>query len=242
MSDNMKNIEKRVYNRFNKALKDYGLIEDGDKILVGLSGGKDSLCLLEIMAERKKIFKPKFEVEAVHIRMSNIDYETDISYIEEFCSNLEIRLHVMTADFDLSTDKRKSPCFLCSWNRRKQMFRLAQEIGFNKIALGHHLDDVMHTAMMNIFFQGRFDSMPAKLKMEKMPITIIRPLCLEYEADIVQYADYRNYKKQKKRCPYESDSNRNDVKELFARIEHINPEARFSMLNALAREGKMIRD
>ena len=221
-------------------MRDYHLIDDGDYILVALSGGKDSLCLLEMLSLRQRIFMPRFKIEAIHIRMENIAYETDTHYLEEFCQQHNVNLHVVNASFDASTDKRKSPCFLCSWNRRKKMFNLAQELGCNKIALGHHMDDIIHTALMNECFQGRFDTMPVSLKMKKMPLTIIRPLCLCHEADIQAYAEQQGYQKQQKTCPYEKDSYRTDIQRIFHQIQTLNPEARYSIWNALEREGKLI--
>ena len=233
-------IEKRILSRLNKALSKYGLIEDNDRILVGISGGKDSLCLLEMLGRRMKIDKPRFTLDAVHIRMENIRYETDTRYLEDFAARYGIRMHCVTTGFDAHTDTRKSPCFLCSWNRRKQMFIKAQELGCNKIALGHHMDDIIHTAMMNEFFQGHFSTMPAKLRMRKMPLTIIRPLCMVEERDIRMYAMYRGYEKQVSMCPYETGPHRSDMRDVFARIEELNPEARYSMWNALESEGKLI--
>ena len=223
-------------------MRDYHLIDDGDYILVALSGGKDSLCLLEMLSLRQRIFMPRFKIEAIHIRMENIAYETDTHYLEEFCQKHNVNLHVVNASFDASTDKRKSPCFLCSWNRRKKMFNLAQELGCNKIALGHHMDDIIHTALMNECFQGRFDTMPVSLKMKKMPLTIIRPLCLCHEADIQAYAEQQGYQKQQKTCPYEKDSYRTDIQRIFHQIQTLNPEARYSIWNALEREGKLIEE
>ena len=235
-------LEQRIVKRFQKGITDYHLIEDGDKILIGLSGGKDSLCLLEMLARRSKIFKPRFTVEAVHVRMTNIPYESDTSYLENFSSEHGVKLHVLTAHFDESPSQEKPNCFLCSWNRRKQMFALAQEQGFNKIALGHHMDDIIHTTMMNEYFQGRYSTMPVKLKMKKMPITIIRPLCLEHEVDILQYTINQGYQKQKKLCPFEEDTHRADIRRIFNEIERINPEARYSIWNALTRENKLIEE
>ena len=120
------------------------------------------------------------------------------------------------------------------------MFNLAQELGCNKIALGHHMDDIIHTALMNECFQGRFDTMPVSLKMKKMPLTIIRPLCLCHEADIQAYAEQQGYQKQQKTCPYEKDSYRTDIQQIFLQIQTLNPEARYSIWNALEREGKLI--
>ena len=221
-------------------MRTYHLIDDGDRILVALSGGKDSLCLLDLLAQRQRIFMPRFSIEAIHIRMENIDYETDTHYLEDFCRQRNVNLHVVNTSFDASTDKRKSPCFLCSWNRRKQMFNLAQEIGCNKIALGHHMDDLIHTALMNECFQGRFDTMPVFLQMKKMPLAIIRPLCLCHESDIKAYAEQEGYQKQRKLCPYEKESYRTDIQQIFHQMESLNPEARYSIWNALEREGKLI--
>lgn len=99
--------------------------------------------------------------------MANIKYESDISYLKNFTESRGIKFNVVTTEFNTMTDKRKSPCFLCSWNRRKQLFTIAQELGCNKIALGHHMDDIIHTTMMNLYFQGSFSTMPVRLKMRK---------------------------------------------------------------------------
>jgi len=234
----------RLNERFVKAMATYHLIEDDDHILVGLSGGKDSLLLLELLAKRSRILHPRFKVEALHVRMANIHYETDSSYLQQFCDELGVKLHVLTTSFEVINGSRKgkTPCFLCSWNRRKQMFNLAQELGCNKIALGHHQDDLLHTALMNLTFQGRFDTMPALLKMRKMPLSIIRPLCMIEEKDIKQYAELQGYQKQQKLCPYETSSHRADIKHIYDAIEQMNPEARYSMWNALNADNKLIEE
>ena len=267
-------LEKRLKERFVKAMATYHLIEDDDRILVGLSGGKDSLLLTELLAKRAKIDHPRFSVEALHVRMENIHYETDTSYLQQFCDALDVKLHVKTTRFEVepsdklepsnkseSSDKskpaaqssessessarlrkQKQPCFLCSWNRRKEMFNLAQELGCNKIALGHHQDDIIHTALLNLCFQSRFGTMPALLKMRKMPLTIIRPLCLIPEADIKAYAEQQGYQKQQKICPYETNSHRTDIKQLYDRLEQLNPEVRYSIWSALETDNKLIEE
>ena len=246
-------LEKRLKERFVKAMATYHLIEDDDRILVGLSGGKDSLLLLELLAKRARILHPRFEVEALHVRMENIHYETDTSYLQTFCDDLGVRLHVRTTRFEVDNlshqnnqnarlRKQKQSCFLCSWNRRKEMFNLAQELGCNKIALGHHQDDILHTALMNLCFQSRFASMPARLKMRKMPLTIIRPLCMIEEQDIKAYAELQGYQKQQKLCPYETDSHRSDIKRLYEEMERISPEVRYSIWGALEADNKLIEE
>lgn len=216
------------------------MLADGDRILIGLSGGKDSLCLLEMLARRQRIFKPKIEVEAVHVRMKNIHYESDTSYLERFASEHGVKLHIINTEFDDTKKSDKPACFLCSWHRRKALFHYAQEADFNKIALGHHMDDIIHTAMLNQFYQGSFSTMPAVMQMDKMPLTIIRPLCLIKESNIQEYAELCRYEKQIKTCPYEKQSNRTDMRRVFEEIEHINPEARYSIWHALEKEGKLI--
>jgi tRNA(Ile)-lysidine synthase TilS/MesJ len=251
LNNESRRLEHRLKERFVKAMATYHLIEDDDRILVGLSGGKDSLLLTELLANRAKIDHPRFSVEALHVRMENIQYETDTSYLQQFCDEQGVKLHLRTTRFEIGEEtindardarRQKQPCFLCSWMRRKEMFNLAQELGCNKIALGHHQDDMLHTALMNLTFQGRFDTMPARLRMRKMPLTIIRPLCLIEEADIKAYAEMKGYQKQKKICPYETNSHRTDIKRLYDEIEQMNPEARYSIWRALNAENKLIEE
>lgn len=247
----LQELEDKLTNRFIKAFATYHLLADDDHILVGLSGGKDSLCLLELLAHRSRIHHPRFKLEAVHVRMENIQYETSTDYLQKFCEELGVSLHIRTTHFKIGADtchsgrdmrRQKSPCFLCSWYRRKEMFNLAQELGCNKIALGHHQDDIIKTGLMNLVFQGRFGTMPALLKMKKMPLTVIRPLCMITEADIRRYAELRNYEKQTKHCPYEHASQRTGIEQLFEQAERMNPEARFSIWNALNSEGKLVEE
>ena len=238
-------LEEKLWKTFNKALGQFQLIDEDDRILVGLSGGKDSLCLLELMARRSKVHVPHFTVEALHVRMANIHYETDTTYLQSFCNRLGVPLHLITTSFATVPDgfpsgKQKPPCFLCSWQRRKQLFNIAQELNCTKIALGHHQDDIIHTALMNLTFQGHFSTMPAKLKMRKMPLTIIRPLCLCQEADIRAYAEQQGYEKQLKQCPYEKATNRTAAAELFAHIQRLNPEARYCIWRALEADKKLV--
>jgi tRNA(Ile)-lysidine synthase TilS/MesJ len=242
-------LEKRLNERFVKAMATYHLIENDDRILVGLSGGKDSLLLLELLAKRSKIQHPRFTVETLHVRMENIHYETDTSYLQRFCEELGVKLHVRTTRFEVEPTetaarlrRQKQPCFLCSWMRRKEMFNLAQELGCNKIALGHHQDDILHTALMNLMYQAHFATMPARLKMRKMPLTIIRPLCMIQEQDIKAYAELQGYQKQQKLCPYETDSHRSDIKRLYEEMERISPEVRYSIWGALEADNKLIEE
>ena len=233
----LERLRARLTRKFHQACADYGLLADGDKVLIGLSGGKDSLALVELLGRRAKIYKPRFEVVALHVRVKERDYRTDLSYLETFCREAGVELVVRDTEIGVQntdrftdrvhTDLRKesNPCFLCSWYRRKALFNVAQELGCNKIAFGHHRDDVIETLLMNMIYQGAFATMPPMLQMDKMPLQIIRPLCLIDEADLVRYAAMRGYTQQEKLCPFEHVSARDSVKGLLAQIKALNPEA-----------------
>ena len=241
-------LRGKLTKRFHKACAEYGLIEDGDHILIGLSGGKDSLLLTELLGRRARIYKPHFKVSALHVRVKERAYTSDMSYLEEFCKEAGIPL--MVRDVSLppapslkggekmpevqgKSEKATSPCFVCSWFRRKELFNVAQELGCNKIAFGHHRDDLLETMLMNLIYQGAFATMPPKLQMEKMPLQIIRPLCLIDEADIKEYAAMKEYKKQVSLCPFEHVSSREKVKGLLAEIKALNPEAADTMFGTM---------
>ena len=219
---------RKVEEKVRKAIRDYELISDGDRILVGLSGGKDSLALMELLGRRSRIFRPKFHVLAAHVVMSNIPYTSDLDYLRACAEEYQIPLIVREMSFDASTDKRKSPCFLCSWTRRKALFEIAKKMQCNKIALGHHQDDILETLLMNLTHQGAFGTMPPKLSMNKFAM-----LCLVSEKELATLAEWRRYKPQDKRCPYESGSSRKEMKELLARLESINPDARHSLWGSM---------
>lgn len=230
-----------IVKKFHKACADYGLIADGDHILVGLSGGKDSLALVELLGQRAQIYKPRFRVTALHVRVKERAYISDLSYLQSFCDAAKVPLVVRDVEIgeapksEITNHKSpiENPCFLCSWYRRKALFNVAQELGCNKIAFGHHRDDILETLLMNLIYQGAFATMPPLLQMDKMPLQIIRPLCLIDEADLIAYAQEKGYQKQTKLCPFEHVSSREKVKGLLAQIKALNPEAPDSMYGAL---------
>ena len=217
----------RLRHKFHKTAAEYNLIEEGDRILIAVSGGKDSLALLELMAARVKVLKPRFSIVAVHVVMTNIPYQTNTEYLVGFARNLGVEMHIVETSFDATGDTRKSPCFLCSWNRRKALFETAKSFGCNKIALGHHQDDVLVTLLMNMTFQGAFSTMPPALTMNKFDMTIIRPLCRIEEKEIQRLAELHDY------CPHEHTSNRSRMAELLATLEQINPEARYNLWGSM---------
>lgn len=235
-------LRKRLTTRFNKACQEYSLIVDNDKILIGLSGGKDSLALVELLGKRQRIYKPKFSVVAAHIIVEDIGYQSDATYLEAFCKEHGVEFHLINTHISDSDtieqdskpySREKNMCFLCSWYRRKALFDAARDLGCNKIALGHHKDDIVETLLMNLIFQGAFATMPPTLKMDKFDMTIIRPLCLLKEDEVQEYAILREYRKVPKLCPFEKESSRAKIKQLVKEIETLNPKAKDSIWSAM---------
>ncbi len=226
---------KRLSQRFHMACVTYGLLADGDHVLIGLSGGKDSLALTELLGNQAKIFKPSIQVTAVYVSVENIGYETDTAYLQTFCQSLGVTfVHRITRYDELPKEHRnKNHCFLCSWYRRKALFDTAKELGCNKIAFGHHRDDILETLLMNMVFGGNISTMPPKLQLDKMPLQIIRPLCLIDESDIKQYAQMAGYRKQVKLCPFEYESTRTKTKEILSQLSSLNPDVRYSLWAAM---------
>ena len=233
LSKTDKKTLQKIQSKVKKAINDYQLIDNDDHILIGLSGGKDSLALVELLGERMKIFVPRFKLTAVHISVENISYQSDLEYLENYAAQFGIPFVHHTTKFDDTTDTRKSTCFLCSWHRRKALFDVAKTLNCNKIALGHHLDDIAETLLLNLVYQGSFGTMPPKLKMDKFDMTIIRPLALVTEKEMKEMEQIRAYHKQVKNCPHEKDSSRRDAKNLLTELEKWNPDVRQSIWGAM---------
>lgn len=237
-----KQLHSKILRSFREGVKEFQLVTPSDSILIGLSGGKDSLALLDLMGDMLRRSNKAFTLQALHVRMKGVDYQTDTSYLRQQCERNKITYHERLVSFESDRNEKRTPCFLCSWNRRKTLFEVAQELGCNKIALGHHQDDILHTALMNLSFSGSFSTMPCKLKMHKMPLTIIRPLCKVREALLKEWAEEAEYQPLVKLCPHERASKRTEVSELFEQLEVQNPEFRASLWNALQKEGKLIEE
>lgn len=232
----MNAMKKRIRRLFNKGCTEYSLLSDGDRILLALSGGKDSLVMAQMMAERARIFRPSIQVESAHVVMENVPYQTDIAYMQDFCREAGIKLHILRTAFNESTDKRKTRCFLCARYRRKALFDFAVENGFNKVALGHHQDDFLATMLMNMLYEGSFHSMAPSMPMEHYPLSMIRPLCLVPEEAISAYAIEADLVRQITPCPYEDRTRRLEMENLSKTLCDMHPEARQSMWRALMKE------
>jgi tRNA(Ile)-lysidine synthase TilS/MesJ len=219
-------VIRKVNQKVGRAIQKYHLVEAGDRILVGLSGGKDSMVLLETLAGRLKFHPVKFELAAIHISLKSQPYSIDLEYLQSFAEALQIRFIHKVIDVDLFDQKNNNPCFICSWNRRKALFETAQELGYNKLALGHHMDDAIETLLMNMAFQSSISSMPPVLWMFDGKLSIIRPLLLLTEEEVLDFAVVKNFRREIKTCTFEKDSKRKDIKKLIKQMAVLAPNVR----------------
>ena len=167
--------------------------------------------------------------------MDNIPYESDVEYLEGFCRDCGVALHVIHTRFDESRDGRKTRCFLCARYRRRALFDFAVERGFNKVALGHHQDDFLITLLMNMTYEGSLTTMRPSMPMRHYPLCVIRPLCMVSEQWLREMAEERGFLRQKRPCPYEERTRRRDMGEYLMMLERLNPEARHSMWHAVVK-------
>lgn len=226
----------KLFRVVDKAVKDYSMIEENDKILLAASGGKDSTALAEYLAFRRR--RSNFFVLALHI--STELENAKLKELEELFSNWDIELRIKKIGV-LSRLKKgqKMNCWWCSTQRRSELISFAIENGFNKIAFGHHLDDILETALMNIFTKGKLVSMPPKLQLEKFPLTIIRPLALADLPMIKQHVQNASYASTTCTCQYQSKSHRKIAREQLERLTLGKYELKLKLFNAFKKENIM---
>lgn len=188
-------LTKKIRASVGSAIIDYKMIEDNDKIMVCLSGGKDSYTMLDMLMQLQKIAPIKFELIAVNLDQGQPGFPTEI--LPNYFKSIDIPYHIITQD-TYSIVKRvvpenKTTCGLCSRLRRGILYRVAKELNATKIALGHHRDDILQTFFLNMFYGGKLKGMPAKLKSDNGDNIIIRPLAYVAEKDIIKYATEKNF-------------------------------------------------
>ena len=227
-------FQRKIAKRMGKAISDFELIEDGDRILVGVSGGKDSLALLELLALRRKFKKQNFEVVAVHINVLELPYEVDRDFLKDFCEKLDVPLIYRDINVDFERPSKKPACFRCSWHRRTTLFKMTDELKCNKLALGHHMDDAIETLLMNMMYQGAVCSMPAKLSMFQGNIILIRPLILLKDAEMREYSRIRKFVLEKELCPHEDVTKRKETTRMIERIAGDDSRIRTNMFRSMS--------
>jgi len=212
-----------------KAIYDYKMIVDNDKVLIGVSG-QDSLALASILKFRLTYLPIKYKLEAVHIEM---DGKSSV-IIKGFLKKLGIKCRVIKVDFDENKKpSNKTACFWCSWKRREAIFKLAVKLGCKKIAFGHHLDDILETLLLNMFYQGEISIMPPKLKMFKGKFHIIRPFSYLEKEHIKKYAEANNIPAVPYECPFGKTTNRALMRKIIGMARKTSPKAKENLFRSM---------
>lgn len=227
---------KRVLSYVRRAVDDYGMIREGDKIAVGVSAGKDSLTLLCAMADLQKFYPKKFELCAITVDMG---FEgADFSEIAALCERLGVPYHIIPTQISqviFDVRKEKNPCSLCAKMRRGALYRGAKELGCTTVALGHHFDDVVETFMLNLFYEGRIGCFQPVTYLSNTDITMIRPMIYMPEKDVRYFAGKAELPVMKSPCPADGNTEREEMKQLLARLERENKGLRYRIFGAIQR-------
>ncbi|MEL3907375.1 MAG: tRNA 2-thiocytidine biosynthesis TtcA family protein [Treponema sp.] len=222
----------KLFRTIDRAVSEYNMIENGDRILIAASGGKDSTALAEYFSGRIKRCTPHFEISALHIAADiGSGFAPELQQrFEDWGINLTVkRISVIDR---LKTGKKMN-CWWCSSQRRLELSRYAQEYGFNKIALGHHLDDILETILMNALTKGELGAMPPVLKFDKFPLTFIRPLCLADTAMIIRHAEMQGYISSTCTCTYQENSGRKTARSRLDKLTDGNYTLKRKLFDAL---------
>lgn len=233
----MKTMQK-LLSKTRQAIKEYNLIEDGDKIAVGLSGGKDSLTLLHILKNYQRFSPEKFELIAITLNPGGVDN----SPLHELCKNIDVPFYEIQTDikeivFDIK--KEKNPCSLCANLRRGALNDNAEKLGCNKVALGHHKDDALETLMLSISYEGRINCFSPKSFMNKNNLTLIRPMVFIEESQIRKAATEYNFPVIKNPCPADGKTKREDMKNLIRSLDKTMPGFKKNLFKSLTNTDQM---
>jgi len=225
-----------ILGHLRRADNDFDLIQDGDKIAIGLSGGKDSLTLVKALSIYQKFGHKKFDVVAITI--DGTDGQADISKVAKFCEKHGIEHHIeRTQLFKVLFEirKEKNPCSLCSKMRRGSLNAKAKQLGCNKVALGHHGDDMVETFLLCMLYEGRLWTLQPKSYMDKADITLIRPLIYVTEAETIALSKAEKFPILVNTCPVNGYTKREYMKNLVKKLGKDVPAARNQMMNAISR-------
>lgn len=231
----IKTYRKDIWRKFTKAVTIYDLIQDNDKIAVCISGGKDSFLLAKCMQEIKKHGKIKFDLE--FIVMDPGYSKENLDKVKKNAELLGIPIHVYESTIfeSLKSMDVKSPCYMCARMRRGHLYRFASDLGCNKIALGHHYNDVIETIMLGILYNGEIVSMLPKIKSKNFPgMELIRPLYLVRESAIINWLKYNELEFINCACPLKKeDSKRAEVKELIKKLRETNKFVEYNIFKSV---------
>lgn len=225
---------QQVLSLVRKACEEYNMIEEGDKIAVGISGGKDSLTLLYALAHLRRFYPRKFELYAITVDLGFDNLNLD--KIKELCKDLEVDYTVVKTDIAnivFNERKEKSPCSLCAKMRKGALNDAMKQKGINKIAYAHHKDDVVDTMMMSLIYEGRFHTFSPVTYLDRTELYVIRPLMYMKEADVIGFVNKYNVPVVKSPCPVDKHTKREYVKDLLKEINKDNPGVKDRMFTAI---------
>ncbi len=235
--------QEKIKRLVGKAIFGYDLMTNGDKILLALSGGEDSLVLVHFLALWRKKVRIEAKIVAVHLDMGfpkdEGEYEEKVNLLRNFCGEREVEFFWEKTDFGLQAIKafdegKANPCFVCSWHRRKRLFKLAEELGANKIAFGHHKDDVITTFFLNLFFHGELSALVPAQEMFKGKLYLIRPLYFTEKYLISIFVSQMKWPVLQNPCPFSKETHRQTIQKLLENhIYPLNPKIKKSIFTAI---------
>ena len=227
---------QQLLGRVRRCIEDYRMIEAGDRIAVGVSGGKDSLVTLLALARLRRFLPTPFSLEAITLEMGMP--EMDYTPVAQLCEALDVpytRINVPVYEILFEERKEKNPCSLCAKLRRGSLNTALTERGISKIALGHHYDDAVETLMMNLLFEGRIGCFQPVTFLDRTGVTQIRPLLYCHEDEIQRIANREKLPIVHNTCPIDGHSRRQEVKELLASMEKTYPDLKQKIFGAMQR-------
>lgn len=230
---------QKLLSYTRQAVDRYQMIQEGDKIAIGISGGKDSLTLLYALTNLRKFYPQKFDLIAITV---DLGYEGfDLSAITELCKELNVEYHIIKTQIGSMVTQENlegSACSLCARLRKGALNDAAKEFGCNKVAYGHHMDDVIETMMLALLFEGRFCSFWPVTHLEKSELTVIRPMLLVPEAEVKGFEHKFHLPCAKNPCPMEGSTKREYVKTLLKQLNNDHPGVRKRLFHAIT-EGNL---
>ncbi len=227
---------KKILSYVRRAIDDYDMIQEGDRIAVGVSGGKDSLTLLKALKALQRFYPKKFELEAITLTMGFDDF--DLSDVQEMCTELDIRYTIIPTKikeviFDIRNET--NPCSLCAKMRRGALHNAALALGCNKVALGHHYDDVIETLFMSMFYEGRITCFSPVTYLDRKNIHLIRPMIYLPEKIITGFVNKIEIPIVKSPCPANGNTKRQYMKDLLANLDRENKGLKNRLFGAVQR-------
>lgn len=225
---------QQVMSYVRRAIDDYHMIEDGDKIAVGISGGKDSLTLLYALHGLKRFYPKKFEIHAVTVDLGF--HNLNLDKIKGICQELQIEYTIVTTEIAkiIFEDRKESnPCSLCAKMRKGALNDAIKAAGCNKVAYAHHKDDVVETMLMSLIFEGRFHTFSPVTYLDRMDLTVIRPLMYMSEADVIGFVNKYDVPVVKSPCPADGNTKREYIKQLLRKLNLENPGVKERMFTAI---------